>query len=41
MGAEEEEEKEKGAEICLEEDQCVLESSDEYLEEETKEETEL
>lgn len=36
-----EKKKEEGVEICLEEDTCVLESSDEYLEGEEKEETEL
>ena len=36
-----EKKEEEGVEICLEEDKCVLESSDEYLEGDAKEETEL
>ena len=41
VGEKKKKEEEEGVEICLEEDTCVLESSDEYLEGEEKEEAEL
>ena len=41
VGEKRKKEEEEGVEISLEEDKCVLESSDEYLEGDEKEETEL